>query len=83
MKKMTQGISEKGNLIKKIFDAGLKAGIARAGNGCNKPPLSVRFKNFFPWALANALIFPKLRAVFGKDIKFCIGGGAPLEIKQQ
>jgi long-chain acyl-CoA synthetase len=33
--------------------------------------------------LANALIFPKLRAVFGKDIKFCIGGGALLEIKQQ
>jgi long-chain acyl-CoA synthetase len=83
MKKMIQGISEKGSLIKKIFDAGLKAGIARAGNGYNKPPLSVRIKNFFPWALANALIFPKLRAVFGKDIKFCIGGGALLEIKQQ
>jgi len=33
--------------------------------------------------LANALIFPKLRAVFGKDLNFCIGGGALLEIKQQ
>jgi long-chain acyl-CoA synthetase len=83
MKKMIQGINEKGGLIKRIFEAGLEAGIARAGNGYNKPPFSVRLKNYFPWAFANALIFPKLRAVFGKDIKFCIGGGALLEIKQQ
>ena len=83
MKKMVQGISEKGGLIKKIFDAGLKAGIARAGNGYKKQPFLTRAKNFFPWALANALIFPKLRAIFGKNIKFCIGGGALLEIKQQ
>ena len=83
MKKMIQGISGKGALIRCIFNAGLKAGIARAGNGYNKPPFAVQLKNYFPWALANALIFPKLRAVFGKDIKFCIGGGALLEIKQQ
>ena len=83
MKKMIQGVSEKGGLIKAIFEAGLKAGIARAGNGFNKVPFTTRFVNFFPWALANTLIFPKLRAVFGKDIKFCIGGGALLELKQQ
>ena len=83
MKKMIQGVSEKGGIIKGIFEAGLKAGIKRAGNGYNKPPFFTRFINFFPWFIANALIFPKLRAVFGKDIKFCIGGGALLEIKQQ
>jgi long-chain acyl-CoA synthetase len=43
----------------------------------------VRVKNFFFWAAANVLIFPRLRAVFGKNLKFCIGGGALLEIKQQ
>ncbi|MDR0448403.1 MAG: AMP-binding protein [Treponema sp.] len=83
MKKMIQGVSEKGGFIKGLFEAGLKAGIARAGNGYNKPPFFVRLRNYFPWAVANALIFPKLRAVFGKEIKFCIGGGALLEIKQQ
>jgi long-chain acyl-CoA synthetase len=83
MKKMVQGVSEKGAFIKKLFDAGLKAGIARAGNGYNKPSFFTRLKNYFPWAIANALIFPKLRAVFGKDIKFCVGGGALLEIRQQ
>jgi long-chain acyl-CoA synthetase len=83
MKKMIQGVQAKGPFISGIFDRGLRAGIARAGNGFQKPPLGIRVKNFFPWALAKALIFPKLRAFFGKDIKFCIGGGALLEIKQQ
>lgn len=83
MKKMIQGVKAKGPFIYGIFERGLKAGIARAGNGFRKPPLGVRVKNFFPWALADVLIFPKLRAFFGRDIKFCIGGGALLEIKQQ
>lgn len=83
MKKMVQGVAEKGAFINGIFERGVRAGIARAGNGYNRPPLSVRIANWFPWALANALIFPKLRLVFGKDIKFCIGGGALLEIRQQ
>ncbi len=83
MKKMIQGVAEKGAFIHGIFERGVRAGIARAGNGFNKPSLGVRLRSFFPWALANALIFPKLRTVFGSDIKFCVGGGALLEIKQQ
>lgn len=83
MKKMLQGISEKGGIIRGLAGAGIKAGIARAGNGYNTPPLFTRLKNYVPWAIANALIFPKLRAIFGKNIQFCIGGGALLEIKQQ
>lgn len=83
MKKMIQGVAEKGAFINGIFQRGLKAGIKRAGNGYTKVPLGTRICNFFPWALANALIFPKLRKIFGTDIKFCIGGGALLEIKQQ
>jgi long-chain acyl-CoA synthetase len=83
MKKMKQGVAAKGAFINGIFERGVAAGIARAGNGYQKPPLGVRIRNYFPWALANALIFPKLRLIFGKDIKFCSGGGALLEIKQQ
>ena len=83
MKKMIQGVADKGSFINGIFERGVRAGIARAGNGFNKPPLSTRITSFFPWALAHALIFPKLRTVFGTDIKFCVGGGALLEIKQQ
>lgn len=83
MRKMIQGIAEKGDFINGIFERGVKAGIARAGNGYNKPPLGERIRDWFPWALANALIFPKLRKIFGTDIKFCVGGGALLEIRQQ
>lgn len=83
MKKMIQGVAEKGLFINGIFTRGAEAGIARAGNGFNKPPFGVRVANFFPWFLANALIFPKLRKIFGTDIRFCSGGGALLEIKQQ
>ena len=83
MKKMKQGVQAKGVFINGIFERGVAAGIAREGNGYNKQPFGVRLKNYFPWALANALIFPKLRTIFGKDIKFCSGGGALLEIKQQ
>jgi long-chain acyl-CoA synthetase len=83
MKKMIQGVRAKGDFIYGIFDRGVKAGIARAGNGYNKPSLLRRITSFFPWALANALVFPKLRKFFGKDLKFCVGGGALLEIRQQ
>jgi long-chain acyl-CoA synthetase len=83
MKKMIQGVQAKGPFIYGIFERGLRAGIKRAGNGYNKQPLGTRIANYLPWALANALVFPKLRSFFGRDIRFCIGGGALLEIKQQ
>jgi long-chain acyl-CoA synthetase len=83
MKKMQQGVADKGPFVNGIFERGVRAGIARAGNGFDKPPFWVRAANYLPWALANLLVFPKLRSIFGKDIKFCVGGGALLEIKQQ
>ncbi|MDR1025260.1 MAG: AMP-binding protein [Treponema sp.] len=83
MKKMIQGVQAKGPFIYGIFNRGLRAGIKRAGNGYDKPPLGRRIVNYLPWALANALVFPKLRRFFGTNIQFCISGGAQLELKQQ
>lgn len=83
MKKMVQGVAAKGAFVNGIFQRGLRAGIARAGDGFHRQPLHVRLAAFFPWALAELLVFPKLRRIFGRDIKFCVGGGALLEIKQQ
>jgi len=83
MKKMSQGVSEKGGLIKKIFENGVKAGAKRMGNGVDKPSFGTRLATYFPWAIANALIFPKLRAVFGNRILYSIGGGAMMEMRQQ
>lgn len=83
MKKMTQGIAEKGPFIEGIFQRGLKAGIKRNGDGFHRPPPGVQIATFFPYALASLLIFPKLRKVFGNRIKYCVGGGALLEARQQ
>ncbi len=83
MKKMTEGIAKKGKFVEGIFRRGVEAGIARAGNGFNRPSFGTRLAAWFPWKLAEILIFPKLRGIFGTDIKFCVGGGALLEIRQQ
>ncbi len=83
MKKMTEGIAKKGKIVRGIFERGLAAGIARGGNGFNRVPFFTRLASWAPWKLADILIFPKLRSVFGKNIKFCVGGGALLEIRQQ
>jgi long-chain acyl-CoA synthetase len=83
MKKMTAGIAEKGGFIQKLFLAGLRAGIARNGDGYHKASFSVRLKTAGAYTAASKLIFPKLREVFGSRIEFCVGGGALLEVRQQ
>ncbi len=83
MKKIISGVAAKGKLINTIFTSGIKAGIEYNGDGYNKPPFSTRLKAFFPYKLASAVIFPRIRKIFGGDLQFCIGGGALLEIKQQ
>jgi long-chain acyl-CoA synthetase len=83
MKKMRQEIHKKGGLIEKIFQNGVEAGIIRNGDGNTKPKGFIRVKTFFPYFIANVLIFKKLREVFGNRIQYCVGGGALLEAKQQ
>jgi long-chain acyl-CoA synthetase len=84
MKKIITGIEDKGGLIEKIFKAGIAAGIAWNGDGWNRPPLVVRARALLPYGLAKALIFNKIkRMIFGKDILYCVGGGALLDVKQQ
>ena len=83
MKKMTQGIAQKGRFIEGIFNRGLKAGIERNGDGFNKPSTWTMIRTWLPYTIANLLVFPKLRAVFGNNILYCVGGGALLEARQQ
>ncbi|MFA6841097.1 MAG: AMP-binding protein [Sphaerochaetaceae bacterium] len=83
MKKITQGVMGKGKFVAGIFQRGLEAGIARNGDGFRKGGGWVRFKTWLPFTLANMLVFPKLRRIFGDRMQFCVGGGALLEAKQQ
>ncbi|NCC65325.1 MAG: AMP-dependent synthetase, partial [Spirochaetia bacterium] len=83
MKKMIQGIHQKGPFIEGIFNRGLEAGITRNGDGFNRPGTWVQIKTWLPYTIANLLVFPKLRKVFGDRMLYCVGGGALLEAKQQ
>ena len=83
MKKIQEGIAQKGGFIEKLFNKGLKNGIEINNDGFRKATLLVRIWKAFPYILAKALIFKKLHAIFGGELKFMVGGGALLDIKQQ
>lgn len=83
IQKIKEGIRKKGPFIEGIFNRGLKAGILRNGDGFTKPGLTTQIATYFNYALADALIFKKLRLIWGSNIEFFVGGGALLDIKQQ
>jgi long-chain acyl-CoA synthetase len=83
MRKIQLGIQEKGGFIESLFEAGIRAGVRMRGNGYNKVPLGRKIASFPVWFLAKILIFGKVKKIFGDRIKFCVGGGALLDVKQQ
>ncbi len=83
MKKITDGIAAKGGIIETIFNKGLKAGIILNKDGYRKASF-IKYLKYYPiHFLAKKLIFSKLKNVFGGEIKYLVGGGALLDIKQQ
>jgi long-chain acyl-CoA synthetase len=83
MKKITDGIESKGGFVKKLFNAGLNAAVKRNRDGYHRALVWTRIITFFPYKIADLLIFSKLRKIFGSKLKFCVGGGALLDVKQQ
>jgi long-chain acyl-CoA synthetase len=74
--KIRSGAAQAGGAKKAIFDFALRAGLAASRlrqRGESLPPgLAIRL------AVADRLVFAKIRAAFGGRIKFFISGGAPL-----
>jgi long-chain acyl-CoA synthetase len=84
MKKIKAGVAAKGGLADKLFTAGILAGIRWHGNGFRKPALGVRLAALLPFKLAELVVFGKVRrSAFGSRIRFCVGGGALLDVRQQ
>ncbi|AEC01507.1 AMP-dependent synthetase/ligase [Parasphaerochaeta coccoides] len=83
MRKIRQNISSKGKFIEGIFERGIAAGIVRNGDGFHRARGWSRVKTWFPYTLANILVFSKIRSIFGNRFRFFVGGGALLEAKQQ
>ncbi len=83
MNKIIEGVNAKGKLASFIFKTGMKSGISINRNGFKKAGFFTRLINFLPYKLAEVMIFKKVRIIFGGELKFCVGGGALLDIKQQ
>ncbi len=83
MKKIQEGIEQKGGFIEKLFNKGLENGIEINGDGYRKASFFIRLWKGGAYWLAKTLIFKKLHAIFGGELEFMVGGGALLDIKQQ
>jgi long-chain acyl-CoA synthetase len=83
MTKIKDGVAAKGKFVNGIFQAGLNARIRMEGDGFKKPGILIRMVNYLPYVLAETLVFKKVRKIFGNNIRYCVGGGALLDIRQQ
>jgi long-chain acyl-CoA synthetase len=81
-KNIEKGIQSKGAFTEKLFNAALKVGYAYNGDGWNKGKGWRAFLK--PMVLLyDKILFSKIRANFGGNLKFFIGGGALLDIELQ
>jgi len=83
MKKILAGVEEKGGFAWWLFRKGLAAGIRYHGDGFNKPAFLTRLVAVIPYRIADSIVFSRVRRMFGNKLKFCVGGGALLDRKQQ
>jgi long-chain acyl-CoA synthetase len=81
-KNIEGGVRQKGKVVKKLFDMGLRTAYAYNGIGWNRGRgmrmLLKPLVNLF-----DAILFKKVRENFGGRLKFFIGGGALLDIELQ
>jgi long-chain acyl-CoA synthetase len=83
MKKIRAGVREKGSFVERLFEAGIDHGIRLFGDGYRRPSFGALLRHYPLYKLADLLIFRKVRSIFGSSLRFCVGGGALLDIKQQ
>jgi long-chain acyl-CoA synthetase len=81
-KNIEKGIQEKGATAEKLFNFALKMAYSYNKEGFNKGGLLHFWKKPI-LNLFDKILFSKIRAGFGGDLKFFIGGGALLDIELQ
>lgn len=81
-KNIENAIREKGGVVEKLFQAGLKIAYTYNGIGYNRGKgFRILLKPLYK--LFDIIIFKKIKANFGGRLKFFVGGGALLDIELQ
>jgi len=81
-KNIEKGIQSKGELTHKLFKAGLSVAYWYNGNGENRGKgLKILAKPLY--SIFKSVIFNKIKANFGGNLEYFIGGGALLDIELQ
>lgn len=83
MNKITDGVRAKGKFINGLFNVGMRAGIRINRDGYQKAGFFIKLANWLPYKIADTLVFSKIRKIFGDNIRYIVGGGALLDIRQQ
>jgi long-chain acyl-CoA synthetase len=81
-KNIEKGIRDKGEMIKKLFNKGLKIAYEYNAEGWNKGKGNRIFLKPL-YLIYDKLLFRKIRQSFGGRLEFFIGGGALLDIELQ
>lgn len=81
-KNIEAGIRKKGDTLYKVFQFALKVAYAHNGYGNNRGKGYRFFLKPLYW-LFDKILFSKIRAGFGGNLEFFIGGGALLDIELQ
>lgn len=81
-KNIEAAIKEKGPLVSALFKIGIACGTHYHGIGWNRGR-GLRFLSFIPYKIIDALVFKKIREVFGGRLESFVGGGALLDIELQ
>jgi long-chain acyl-CoA synthetase len=81
-KNIEKGIRDKGPVIEKLFNHALRVSYTYIGNGFNRGKgWKIILKPYLK--LFDLILFKKVRAAFGGNLKFFVGGGALLDIELQ
>ena len=81
-KNIESGIRAKGKVAETLFQQGLKVAYAYNAKGFNRGK-GLRILLWPLYRLFDKILFRKIRASFGGNIKFFVGGGALLDIELQ
>jgi long-chain acyl-CoA synthetase len=81
-KNIEKGIRDKGPKVEKLFNKALKVAYAYNRDGWSKGK-GFQVWNYIMYKIYDKLIFSKIRANFGGELVFFIGGGAMLDIELQ